>query len=221
MGFNKLSNNFTGICTFFGRFGNFWGHERLYITGLVGFIFASLICSLAPSILLLIIFRAIQWFAAAMMLSVSLGIIKTSFPVSMLGKSLGIYAVVIASAIALAPAIGGILEGLLGWRSIFLVNIPAGILNFIICYKILERRESTKIKWDIVGTIFQFFTLFSLVYLLNYLSSNPINMEAILLGGFSISMLSLFIWWENRTDPILNLSLLKMLVFLHTTSVCI
>jgi predicted MFS family arabinose efflux permease len=69
-----------------------------------------------------------------MMLSVSLGIIKTSFPVSMLGKALGIYAMVIAGGLALAPAIRGILEGLLGWRSIFLVNIPAGILNFIICY---------------------------------------------------------------------------------------
>ena len=59
---------------FFGRFGDFWGHERLYMTGLVGFIIASILCSLAPSILVLIILRALQGFAAAMMLSVSLGV---------------------------------------------------------------------------------------------------------------------------------------------------
>lgn len=111
---------------FFGRFGDFWGHERLYMTGLVGFIIASILCSLAPSILILIILRALQGFAAAMMLSVSLGIIKRSFPVSMLGRALGMYAVVIAGGLALGPAIGGLLEGLLGWRSIFLVNIPNG-----------------------------------------------------------------------------------------------
>ncbi len=101
---------------FFGRFGDFWGHERLYITGLAGFIITSLLCSLAPSILFLILFRAMQGFAAAMMISVSLGIIKRSFPTSMLGEALGIYAVAIAGGLTLGPAIGGILDGLLGWR---------------------------------------------------------------------------------------------------------
>ena len=84
--------------------------------GLAGFIFSSLLCSLAPSIVLLIILRAIQGFTASMMLSVSLGIVKKSFPKSMLGQALGIYAVVIAGGLTLGPAIGGILDGLLGWR---------------------------------------------------------------------------------------------------------
>ena len=212
---------------FFGRFGDFWGHERLYMTGLIGFIIASILCSLAPSILILIILRALQGFTAAMMLSVSLGIIKRSFPVSMLGRALGMYAVVIAGGLALGPAIGGLLEGLLGWRSIFLVNIPMGVLSLIICYKIFDRGESQKVKWDIIGTILQFLTLFSTIYLLNYLTSNSLNITAILLAFFSISTLILFILWENHTnDPILNLSLFKNISFsaynlsMHLNYVC-
>ena len=212
---------------FFGKFGDFWGHERLYMAGLVGFIFSSLLCSLAPSILLLIIFRAIQGFTAAMMISVSLGIVKKAFPISMLGQALGIYAVLIAGGLTLGPAIGGILDGLLGWRSIFLINLPMGILSLIICFKILDRGESKEIKWDIIGTISQFLALFSLVYLLNYITSNPINIEALILSFFTISMIILFIWWERRTeDPILNLSLFRNISFsaynlsLHLNYVC-
>jgi EmrB/QacA subfamily drug resistance transporter len=212
---------------FFGKFGDFWGHERLYMVGLVGFIFSSLLCSLAPSILFLIFLRAIQGFTAAMMLSVSLGLVKKSFPKSMLGQALGIYAVVIAGGLTLGPAIGGILDGLLGWRSIFLINLPTAIISLIICYKILDRGESQKIKWDIIGTISQFLALFSLVYLLNYITSNPINLEAIILILFTISMTILFIWWERHTeDPILDLSLFRDISFsaynlsLHLNYVC-
>jgi EmrB/QacA subfamily drug resistance transporter len=197
------------------------------MAGLVGFVFSSLLCSLAPSIFLLIILRAIQGFTAAMMISVSLGIVKKSFPISMLGEALGIYAVLIAGGLTLGPAIGGILDGLLGWRSIFLINLPMGILSLIICFKILDRGESKEIKWDIIGTISQFLALFSLVYLLNYITSNPINMEALILSFFTISMVILFVWWERRTeDPILNLSLFRNISFsaynlsLHLNYVC-
>ena len=149
---------------FFGRFGDFWGHEKLYLSGLVGFTFTSLLCSVAPSISFLIIFRAIQGCTAAMMISVSLGIVKKSFPTSILGKALGIYAVLIAGGLTLGPVMGGFLDGIFGWRSIFLVNIPIGIVSFIICYKVFERGDSRKIQWDIIGTISQFLSLFSLVY---------------------------------------------------------
>ncbi len=212
---------------FFGKFGDFWGHERLYMMGLAGFIFSSLLCSLAPSIVLLIILRAIQGFTASMMLSVSLGIVKKSFPKSMLGQALGIYAVVIAGGLTLGPAIGGILDGLLGWRSIFLINLPTGILSLLICYKILDRGESKEIKWDIIGTISQFLALFSLVYLLNYITANPIDVEALIILTFTVSTTIIFIWWERRTeDPILNLSLFRNISFsaynlsLHLNYVC-
>ncbi|WP_338038019.1 MFS transporter [Methanobacterium spitsbergense] len=87
--------------------------------------------------------------------------------------------------------------------------------------------ESKKVKWDIIGTFTQFLALFSLVFLLNYIMSNPIDMKTIVLAIFSISMVIIFILWENRTDnPILDLSLFKNISFsaynlsLHLNYVC-
>ena len=134
------------------------------MVGLVGFILSSLLCSLAPSIFLLIILRAIQGFTAAMMLSVSLGLVKKSFPKSMLGQALGIYAVVIAGGLTLGPAIGGILDGLLGWRSIFLINLPMGILSLIICFKILDRENLKRLNGTLLGQ-FHNFWLFSHLFI--------------------------------------------------------
>jgi MFS family permease len=103
-----------------------------------------------------------QGITAAMMLAVSLGIVKNSFPKHQLGKSLGIYSVAIAAGLALGPAIGGIIEGALGWRFIFLINVPIAIISFIICYRVLVRNQPIQVKWDISGTILQFSCLCSL-----------------------------------------------------------
>ncbi|AEG19400.1 MFS transporter [Methanobacterium paludis] len=199
-----------GFVLFFGRLGDFLGHERLYLTGLVGFILTSLLCNLAPSIQLLIIFRALQGFTAAMMLSVSMGIIKKSFPTYTLGKALGIYAVAVAAGLALGPAIGGILDAAFGWRAIFLVNVPTGILSFLLCYRILKIGETKKVKWDIPGTLLEFACLFAVVYILNYITINSLNIETILMIVFAVVTFLLFIRRENRVeDPMLNLSLFK------------
>ena len=113
-----------GMVLFLGLFGDSIGHERLYLMGLGGFAITSILCSTASSLPALEIFRGMQGITAAMMLAVSLGIVKNSFPKHQLGKSLGIYSVAIAAGLALGPAIGGIIEGALGWRFIFLINVP-------------------------------------------------------------------------------------------------
>ena len=107
------------LITLLGRFcfspcSDFIGHERVYLIGLVGFAVTSILCSTASSLPALEVFRGMQGITAAMMLAVSLGIVKNSFPKHQLGKSLGIYSVAIAAGLALGPAIGGILEGALG-----------------------------------------------------------------------------------------------------------
>src|SRR5664280_1008084 len=122
-----------GLVLFFGRLGDMIGHEKLYLSGLVLFVFTSVLCSFSSSITYLIIFRALQGIAAAMMISVSLGMVRRAFHSYELGKALGIYAVAIAAGLAIGPAIGGILIGIFGWRSIFLANVPIGVISFVIC----------------------------------------------------------------------------------------
>lgn len=198
-----------GFVLFFSRFGDFYGQERVYLAGLAGFVTTSLLCSLSPSVEWLILFRGLQGVSAAMMISVSMALVRRSFPSPYLGRALGIYAVAIAAGLALGPAIGGIISGFMGWRSIFLVNLPVGILDFIFCYMILKRSPKTRVKWDIPGTVLQFVCLFLTVYTLNMVEETSYT-TALLTGVMALITFGLFIYQELRTEnPVLNLKLFK------------
>ncbi len=202
------------LVLFFGRVGDSKGHERLYLVGLACFLFSSILCSLSPSISFLIIFRALQGIAAAMMISVSMGIVKKSFPTEELGRALGIYAVAIAAGLALGPAIGGLIDYFGGWRTIFLVNIPLCVLSLSLCYFILNRSRGESVKWDLGGTILQFLCIFLVVYNLNYIQKSGIDMLTVFMGILAFIILLLFIWNERKVEnPLLNLSLFKQIKF--------
>jgi len=203
-----------GLVLTFGKLGDLWGRGRLYIWGLVFFVLTSILCSIAPSINLLILFRTLQGIGAAMMISVSLGIVKNAFPVQERGKALGMYAVAIAAGLALGPAIGGLVESLGGWRAIFLVNVPLGVVSFISCYHILERGDRKSVEWDFKGTFLQFVGLFLIVYFLNIIEISKITLESSIIGIIALIFLILFIWNEKVSKtPLLNLSLFKNRTF--------
>jgi EmrB/QacA subfamily drug resistance transporter len=202
------------LVLFFGRFGDFYGQEKLYIYGLSGFLLSSILCSFSTSIEQLIIFRGFQGITAAMMISVSMGIVRRVFPVEELGRALGIYSMAIAAGLALGPVIGGFLEGMGSWRNIFLVNIPLGMISLILCYFILERKKGNIVKWDLKGIFLQFMVLFALVLGLNIVQSDGINLNTFFIGLFILILFLLFIRNEkNASNPLLNLSLFKNLKF--------
>ncbi len=217
---------FIGLVLFFARFGDFYGHERLFLCGLVGFIISSALCSLSPSIIALIIFRGLQGVASAMIMSVSMVIIEKSFPLRYLGKAFGIYSVVIAAGLALGPAIGGIMGGIFGWRSIFLINIPIGVMAFVICYTTLKRGKSQDVKWDIPGTILQFTYLFLIIYALNLIEESN-YMAAVTSGLSAVLTFVMFVHVELKSEnPMIKLKLFKNRVFsafntcLHLNYIC-
>lgn len=203
-----------GLVLFFGRFGDFYGQEKLYMYGMVGFLISSVLCSLSPSIYLLILFRALQGIAAAMMISVSIGIVRMAFPVDKLGRALGIYSMAIAAGLALGPAIGGFLESAGSWTYIFLVNLPLGIASLIICYHVLERGTGEEVKWDLKGTVLQFLTLFAVVYGLNLIQTDVLNYTAYIIAVFALVTFILFIKNEKTVEyPLLDLSLFNSAKF--------
>jgi len=217
---------FIGLVLFFARFGDFYGHERLFLWGLIGFVISSLLCSLSPSITALIIFRGLQGVTASMILSVSMVIIEKSFPLRYLGKAMGIYSVAIAAGLAFGPVIGGIMSGLFGWRSIFLINVPVGILAFGICYFTLKRGESNEVQWDIPGTILQFSYLFLIIYALNLIESSNYTTAAIM-GLFAVMAFVIFVHTELKSkNPMIELKLFKNKIFsafntcLHLNYIC-
>ena len=202
--------NLLGFVLLFGRLGDFYGHERIYMIGLVSFVVTSFLCSLSNSIEILIIFRAMQGIAAALMISVSMGIVKGAFPPTQTGKALGIYAVAIAAGLAIGPMVGGIIQSLFNWQTIFLVNVPIGIISFLMCYKILERGETKKIKWDIPGVILQYICLFSTVYFLYSIQNLKIDFLSIITALTAILTFVMFLWNEkNVENPLLDINIFK------------
>lgn len=115
-----------------GRISDMLGRTRIFTLGFVGFIISSLLCSLAWNFPSLVFFRSLQGVSAAMFQGNSQAIITAIFPARERGRAFGINSVAVGAGIVSGPVIGGLLTAWLGWRSIFWVNVPIGIIGFVI-----------------------------------------------------------------------------------------
>jgi MFS family permease len=148
-----------------------------------------------------------------MILSVSMVIIEKSFPLQYLGKAFGIYAVVTSAGLALGPAVGGIMNSLFGWRSIFLVNVPIGVLALLISCYTLKSNTTQEVKWDISGIVLQFVYLFLIIYSMNLIERADYT-NAVITGIFAVAVFLTFIRTESRSEnPMIKLNLFKNRVF--------
>lgn len=200
----------SSLILFYGRLGDLYGHERLYLAGIIGFIISSILCGIAFSIESLIIFRAIQGITAGMIISVAIAIVTKVFPAYERGKALGIHALGIAAGLVMGPTIGGLITGTFGWRSIFFVSVPVGILSLLWCLKTLDMEKTNSVNLSISGAFFQFICVFFTVYLLNYIQKEGLNYISLVLGFIITISFVLFVRNEHKTEnPTLNLSLFK------------
>jgi EmrB/QacA subfamily drug resistance transporter len=141
-----------------GRLADRYSRRNIFLIGLAGFTLTSLLCAIAPNIELLIAFRLIQGFAGALVLPHIIGFIRDVFPPQELGKAFAIFGPVFGLGGILGPIIGGfIIDGNIastGWRAVFLINIPIGIINFALAWKYLPKRASDhSIKIDLLGSL--------------------------------------------------------------------
>jgi EmrB/QacA subfamily drug resistance transporter len=110
-----------------GAAGDRFGHRRLLLAGVGLFLAASLLCALAPTLIMLLCGRVLQGIGAAMLMPTSLAILGVSFSGEARGQAIGIWASAGAAAGAIGPLVGGWLIDILGWRSMFLINLPIAI----------------------------------------------------------------------------------------------
>lgn len=111
-----------------GRMSDAHGRKLIYIHGFVVFTLASVACGLAPALGILVIFRLIQAAGAAMLQANSVALVTTSVPRSAMRRALGIQAAAQAAGLALGPTLGGLLTASVGWRFVYWVNVPVGLL---------------------------------------------------------------------------------------------
>jgi EmrB/QacA subfamily drug resistance transporter len=197
------------------RLGDMWGKKSLYQAGLVLFTFSSLLCAFAPSIEWLIGFRALQGLGAVFISGLGLAIITEIFPSSERGRSVGTIGSVVSLGIAFGPSAGGLLLSLSGWHSIFLINVPLGIIASFLVAKVVPPsvRVEGKQKFDAFGAILALLTLGSFGLGMTLGQSQGFNsINALVLLAIAALSLTIFLVVETHIkQPLLELHLFRNL----------
>jgi EmrB/QacA subfamily drug resistance transporter len=212
---NAYMLTFGGFLLLGGRLGDLFGHRRLFLLGLVLFTVASLGCGLANSQLLLIAARAVQGIGGAIVSAVGLSLLMTLFtkPAER-AKAMGVFGFVGAGGGAVGVLLGGVLTGTLDWHWIFLVNIPLGILVFILSLFLLPKGRSTGSARhvDFFGAITVTASLLIAVYaVVNGNVAGWLSVQTLGLLGASAALLTLFVYIESKVKlPLLPLRLFTL-----------
>jgi EmrB/QacA subfamily drug resistance transporter len=192
----------------FGRMGDIYGRKKVFLYGFVIYTLSCLISVMSTSPSLLISSRILQGIGASMTVSTGMAILTTVFPSAERGKVLGINVAAVYSGLSCGPFLGGILTYYLGWRSIFLVNIPLGFLILIFTYWKLkgEWTEAEGESFDFVGSLLWSITLVMIMYGFSILPGRE--------GAILISLGALGIWlfvkWEIRSkSPVFNMDIFR------------
>jgi len=151
-----------------GEAGDRFGRRRVLQIGTTVFMLGSLLCSLAPTIDVLIAARLIQAVGASMMNPVALAIISQVFvePTER-ARAIGIWGAVFGAALALGPIVGGLLIETVGWRGVFWINLPIGAAAVVACAMLVPESEtSTRRGTDLLGQFLGTGSLFGLVFVM-------------------------------------------------------
>ncbi|MET1113194.1 MAG: MFS transporter [Allosphingosinicella sp.] len=135
-----------------GAAGDKFGRRRLFLLGIALFALASALCALAPSLELLLAGRALQGIASAMLMPNSLALLGAAFAGEARGRAIGTWAAAGAVAGALGPVLGGWLVDSVGWRAIFLINLPLAAAALWLGWRhVAESREESRAPLDALG----------------------------------------------------------------------
>jgi EmrB/QacA subfamily drug resistance transporter len=194
-----------------GRLGDRFGSKYLYLAGLTVFTLASLWCGLSTSIEMLIVARVVQGLGASMITPQTMAIITRIFPASDRGKAMAVWGATAGVAMVVGPILGGVLTGWLGWEWIFFVNIPVGVVGFVLAVRQVPALPTHPHKFDWTGVALSGVGLFLLAFGIQEGHDKHWAgwIIAMIVGG--IAVLCVFIWWQavNRNEPLVPLGLFK------------
>ena len=119
-----------------GRVGDMWGHKNVYVVGLGIFVLSSLLCALASSTLMLVLARALQGVGASMVFTNVAAILTRVFPETQRGRAVGIQATIVYLGLATGGPLGGFLASAFGWNSVFMLNVPLGLIALAMAWRL-------------------------------------------------------------------------------------
>ncbi|WP_417886051.1 MFS transporter [Zunongwangia sp.] len=202
-----------------GRLGDLFGTKHLFLIGLMGFVISSAICGLAYSPSIIITGRIMQGISGALLAPQILSIIHTTFSDKEKTKVMALYSFVFGIAAVLGQYLGGILIahniGSLGWRIIFLINIPIGLIAWVGAIFFLPKSEKQSKEYiDVLGMVLLSFSLTLIVYPLTLLGENGFSFSVVAMLVSSILFSIWFIKHEKaikvkNKSPLIDITLFK------------
>jgi EmrB/QacA subfamily drug resistance transporter len=197
------------LVTVVGRLADMVGRKLLYIYGFGAFVVGSALCGVAPSLGTLVVARVLQGVGAAMLQANSVALIAHAMPKDKLGRGIGVQGAAQALGLALGPMVGGLLIGLGGWRLIFLVNVPAGIVGMLLGWFLLPRTTELDRhgRFDWLGAALLAPTAGGFMGALSFARDSGLASPAVVsLVAVSIMLGSLFLVHERRAvSPMVDL----------------
>ncbi|HUH79820.1 MAG TPA: MFS transporter [Solirubrobacteraceae bacterium] len=208
-----------------GSTGDRLGRRRVFQAGLVIFTVASLLCSLATSLGLLIAFRMLQAVGGSMLNPVAMGIIRNVFTDPReRAQALGVWGATVGISLALGPVLGGVLVEGIGWRSIFWINVPIGILAVLLTMRFVpESRAPRPRRLDPVGQLLVIVTLASLTYgIIAAPKAGWTSAQTLGLFALSAASLATLIPYERRrTEPLLEMRFFRSVPFSSASAIAV
>ena len=201
------------------------GRRRTFVTGLFIFVAGSLLCSLAPNLTGLIIFRMLQALGGSMLNPVAMSIITNTFTdPKERAQAIGVWAAVIGFSMALGPIVGGVLVDAVGWRSIFWINVPIGLFAAFLALRFVPESKAVrarKVDWRGQGIVIVLLAslTFGIIQAPNYGWTSASTLAVFLLALVALVAL---VTWERRCDePLINLRFFRSAPFSTATLIAV
>lgn len=196
-----------------GRLGDIIGRRKLLLVGLILFTVASALCAIAPKLWLLIAARTVQGLGGAIMMALTMAFVGQTVSKAKTGSVMGLLGSMSAVGTALGPALGGVLIEGFGWQSIFLVNVPIGIVVLVLAYRYLPTdpptEKTTRGGFDGLGTLLLALTLgaYALAMTMGQGDFGSINVALLVAAAFGVG---LFMFAETKVaSPLIRLEIFR------------
>jgi len=194
-----------------GRLGDRYGPKNLYLTGLFLFTAASAWCGFTGTIEQLVIARIFQGFGAAMMAPQTMAVITRVFPATKRGQAMGMWGAVAGVATLVGPILGGVLVDALGWEWIFFINVPVGVVGFVLAWRLVPALPTHPHRFDLIGVGLSAVGLFFVVFGIQEGQTYNWSAGVWVLIVAGVVVLVGFVMWQryNSGEPLVPLSLFR------------
>lgn len=209
----------------FASLGDIFGYRRVFLFGVAVFGAASLACALSDSLWTLVAARIVQGFGAAAVMSVNTALIRIIYPPEIIGRGMGINAMVVSVSVAAGPSLAGAILSVASWHWLFVINIPIALIALGTGLAFLPQNpvKDCGYKFDKVSAVANALTFGLLIYTLEGLAHSE-NRQFVAIQVVALLAIGYFFIRRQRNQkaPILPVDLLKIPIFSMSigTSVC-